>query len=294
MSAASTVDRRWAGRLVLVVLAAWLVPTTALAQRLVAVAPLATLGSEDTSQGAQAVTAQLERAVAGLPGTTAMTAAQVAAVLKRAKRQGPAGCDGELACVADLGRVVGAAVLITGQLGGLGEARVVYLSAVDTASGKELGSTTWSTGEGDSAAAAVVRLLAPAQYVGKLQLRLSVPSATVYVNGVKLPPSAGGAHVLPVGTHALRVTHPEARDFVRFVDLRFGETTEVEVTLTPLPVVQREVTERRKSPGSERSGQRRWFGSWWAVAGGAALLAAVAGTVTYVLADDFSPDVTLP
>ncbi|MBK7539339.1 MAG: hypothetical protein IPI49_29060 [Myxococcales bacterium] len=163
---------------------------------------------------------------------------------------------------------------------------------MDTTTGKELGSTTWSTGQGDSAAAAVVRLLAPAEYVGKLQLRLPIQSAVIYVNGRKLLASASGTHSLPVGTHALRVTHPEVRDFVRFVDISYGAVTQVDVVLTPLPVVQHDVEARQAAARADS--RRPWYRTWWAVAGGAGLAAVLAGVVTYSLTDNFDPDVTLP
>ena len=33
---------------------------------------------------------------------------------------------------------------------------------------------------------------------------------------------------MPVGTQAVRVTHPEYHDFVKFVDVDYGKTTEVQ------------------------------------------------------------------
>lgn len=266
----------------------------AAAQRAIALAPLLTLGSEDTSQAAGAATAQLERALAQVAGAPPIAAAQVTAALKRARRPGVAACDGELPCLAEAGRAVSADVLVTGQLGGIGEARVVYLSAVDTATAKELGSTTWSADPTDSAEAAVVRLLAPAQYVGALRLELPLPSASVYINGKKHAVRGDEPLSLPVGTHALRVTSPEVRDFVRFVDVRYRQTTTVAVELKPLPVVQRDVATAADRHRRGQGQARPWYQSWWAVAGGAGALALAAGMVTYFIADDFSPDVTLP
>lgn len=263
----------------------------AAAQRVVALAPLSTLGSEDTSNPAQGAGAELERAIAALPATTLLGAAQVTASLRRQKRAGVAACDGERGCIAELGRALGAAVLVTGQLGGIGEARIVYLEAIECATGKEVGSTTWTPGPDDPAAAVVARLLAPQSYQGRLRLRLPRPGAQVFVNGSRLP--SGTEHVLPVGTHALRVTHPEVRDFVRFVEISYGKVTEVEVALTPLPVVQRDLA-ARGGPGALEQGARPWYRRWWAVAGGATVIAVAAGLISYGLTEDFSPDVTLP
>jgi PEGA domain len=266
----------------------------AAAQRVIALAPLATMGSEDTSAAAQATAAQLERAIAALPATKVLSPVQLSAAVKRAKRPGLATCDGELGCVAELGLLAGAAVVVTGQSGGLGEARVIYLRAVDTTSRKELGSTTWTAGPGDSAAAAVARLLNPAGYTGKLALASAVKDATVYVNGRKLGASSVAAFSLPVGTHALRVTHPEYRDFVRFVDVAYDTTTPVEVVLQPLSIVQRDLVARGGGPSTTGPASSPWYREWWAVAGGATALAVIAGVIAYSATDGFSPDVTLP
>ncbi len=271
-------------------------PASPSSPRVIAVAPLATMGSEDTSATARATAAALENALAALPAARVLSAAQVAASVKRAKRPALATCDGELTCIVELGQLTGAHVVVTGQSGGLGEARVIYLRAVDVASTKELGSTTWTTAAGDSAPAAVARLLAPATYSGLLGLTSSVPNATVYVNGKRLGISSAAPFRLPVGTHALRVTHPEYRDFVRFIDITYDTTVEVPVTLQPLPVVQRDLALRGGSSSSSAApdSSRPWYGRWWVVAGGAVALAVIAGSITYATSDDFDPDVTLP
>jgi hypothetical protein len=289
------------------------------AQRVVALAPLATMGAEDTSAVAQANAAALEKAIAALPATRAIAPAQVAQAIKRARKPGLFACDGELVCIAELGKLAGATVVVTGQSGGLGDARVIYLRAIDTASAKEMGSTTWTTGGGrsegpiDSAAAAIARLLTPAAYTGRLLLSLTVRDATVYINGKRLgpvgkplaspssssapapgpAPRVAAAYSVAVGTHALRVTHPEYRDFVRFVDVSYASTTEVQVTLSPLPIVQRDLAARRAAAAGQPA-PAPWYGRWWAVAGGATALAVIAGVVTYSLSDSFDPDLTIP
>jgi PEGA domain len=227
-----------------------------------------------------------------LPSSALVSASQVALTIKRSKRPILAGCDGDSACIVELGRLLGATVVVTGQSGGLGDARVIYLSAVDVVTGKEIGSTTWTTGSADSATAAVVRLLSPGSYTGTLKLITEVKNATIYVNGRPLGTSSVASFSLPVGTHALRVTHPEFRDFVRFVDVGFDRATEVAVTLQPLPVVQRDLARRRGLGAAESP--RSWHRQWWVVVAGAAVIAIVAGTAAYYRADNFDPEVTLP
>ncbi|MEO8700351.1 MAG: PEGA domain-containing protein [Kofleriaceae bacterium] len=219
------------------------------ANRIVAIAPLSTLGSEDTSSSTKKLTAQLEAAVAGL-GDKVITAAQVSEAIKRAKKPHLKACEGEVTCLAELGKLVGAQVVIAGQIGGLGESRVVYLGATDVSGGKELRSTTLSVGgdrlgrpidDPNRATGAVIQLLDPDRYRGQLRFAIDVGGATIYVNGSKATLSGKQELALPVGTQAVRVTHPEYHDFVRFIDVEFGKTLDVTVAMTQYPIVQRDI-----------------------------------------------------
>lgn len=216
--------------------------TAARADRVVAIAPLSTLGAEDTSAGTQKLVGQIEAAVAALPGTRVIRAQQVADAVRRARKPQLRACEGDAACLAELGGLVGAQIVISGEVGGLGESRVVYLAA--TANGKELRSTTLTIGardDGGGPAGAAVRLLDPDGYRGTLRFAIDVTGATVYVNGSKVTLSPRGELSLPVGAQAVRVTHPEYHDFVRFIDVEFGKTTEVAVGMQQYPIVRRDV-----------------------------------------------------
>jgi hypothetical protein len=216
--------------------------TAARADRIVAIAPLSTLGAEDTSTGTQKLVGQIEAAVAALPGTRVVRAQQVAEAVKKARKPQLRACEGDAACLAELGGLVGAQIVISGEVGGLGESRVVYLAA--TENGKELRSTTLAIGardDGGGPTGAAVRLLDPDGYRGTLRFAIDVTGATVYVNGSKVQPSPRGELALPVGTQAVRVTHPEYHDFVRFIDVEFGKTTEVAVGMQQYPIVRHDV-----------------------------------------------------
>jgi hypothetical protein len=224
----------------LVVLAAG----TARADRVVALAPLSTLGAEDTSAGTRKLTGQIEAALSALPGTTVVRAAQVTDAVKKAKKPQLRSCDGDAACLGELATLVGAQIIISGEVGGLGESRVVYLAA--SQDGKELRSTTLAVagaaaGANDDggASGAVARLLAPDSYRGTLRFAIDVTGATIYVNGSKVAPSAAGDVSLPVGAQAVRVTHPEYHDFVRFIDVAYAKTTPVRVDMQQYPIIQR-------------------------------------------------------
>jgi hypothetical protein len=272
----------------LVTVAAGFAP--ARAERVVAVAPLSTLGAEDTSAATRKIAAQLERAITTL-GARVVTSNQVADAIKRAKKPQLKACEGEATCLAELGQLVGAQYVIAGQVGGLGDSRVVYLSVTDAANAKELRSTTLAVGARDDANAAegaVIRLLDPGNYRGELRFAIDVEGATVYVNGSKVT-LADRRVALPVGTQAVRVTHPQYRDFVRFIDVHYGQTVEVPVAMTQFPIVERDVQgkpiDRDRIEYVDPPLYRRWY-----VVGPAAVgLAIVTGIVVGVLVHDL-PD----
>ena len=106
------------------------------AERVVAIAPLSTLGAEDTSAAARKLIGQIEAAVAALPGTRVVRAQQVSDAIKRARKPQLRACEGDAACLTELAGLVGAQIVISGEVGGLGDSRVVYLAA--TENGKEL------------------------------------------------------------------------------------------------------------------------------------------------------------
>lgn len=268
---------------------------TAHAERVVAIAPLSTLGAEDTSADTRKLTEQIEAAVAGLPATKVVRAAQVAEAIKKARKPQLRACEGDAGCLAELSNLVGAQIVISGEVGGLGESKVVYLAA--TENGKELRSTTLAIGgahddgggQGGGPVGAAVRLLDPDSYRGTLRFAIDVTGATVYVNGSKALPSPNGELALPVGAQAIRVTHPEYHDFVRFIDVEYGKTTDVAVGMQQYPIIQHDLQgkpiSRDKIEVIEPPLWRRWY-----VVGPAAVgLAIVTGIVVAYAVHDF-PD----
>jgi hypothetical protein len=260
---------------------------TARAERVVAIAPLSTLGAEDTSAGTRKLTGEIEAAVAALPGTRVVRAQQVSDAIKRAKKPQLRACEGDAACLAELAGLVGAQIVISGEVGGLGESRVVYLAA--TENGKELRSTTLAVGgardDGGGPNGAAVRLLDPDGYRGTLRFAIDVTGATVYVNGSKTLLSRRGELALPVGTHAVRVTHPEYHDFVRFIDAEFGKTTDVAVGLQQYPILRHDVPgkpiNRDRLEYIDPPVWRRWYVVGPAAVGLAILTAVVVGYVAH-------------
>jgi hypothetical protein len=262
--------------------------SAARAERVVAIAPLSTLGAEDTSPGTRVLLGQIEAAVAALPDTRVVRAAQVVEAIKKAKKPGLRACDGDSRCLTELAALVGAQLVISGEVGGLGDSRVVYLAAVGA--GRESRSTTLAVGPSDArggAAGAAVRLLDPDRYRGTLRFAIDVSGATVFINGSKLVPSPEGELALPVATHAVRVTHPEYHDFVRFIDVVFGKTVEVAVGLQQYPIarldLQGKPLTRARVEYLEPPVWRRWY-----VVGPAAVgLAIVTGIIVGYASHNF-------
>ncbi len=274
------------GAVALVALAGVLATSSpiAWADRVVAVAPLSTLGTEDTSESTKQLTTAIEVAAAALPGTTVIGATAVSAAIKAAKKPQLKACEGQAECLAELGKLVGANVVIAGEVGGLGESKIVYLRATDVAAAQELRSTTLAvgaaaTGDDGGPDGAVVRLLAPERYRGTLQLAIDVTGATVFVNGTRATLGAQGVLTLPVGTQAVRVTHPEYHDFVRFIPVTYGKTTAVTVGMQQYPIVQRDLQGKPLNRDTivyvDPPVWRRWY-VWGGVTVGVAILAGVA------------------
>jgi hypothetical protein len=218
-----------------------LVSATAYADRTVAITPLSTLGAEDKSAATKKLVGQIEQAFASLPGTKVIPAAQVSAAIDKAKKPQLKACEGDPACVSEVGKLVSAQFVVSGEVGGLGDSKVVYLKLTDVAASRELRSTTLAVGANDSAMGAAVRLSDPDKYRGSVKFAFDVSGATVLVNGTKVNLDAQKQLALPVGTHAVTVTHPQYHNFVKFVEVEYGKTTEIPVAMKQYPIVEHDI-----------------------------------------------------
>lgn len=261
------------------------------AERVVAVTPLSTLGTEDTSASTRKLTNQLEAAFAALPGTRVVTSGQVVEAIKRAKKPQLKVCERDPECLAELGRLVGATVVVDGEVGGLGDSKVVYLGVTDVKTGKELRSTTLSVGAKDDAAGgasgAAVRLLEPGRYRGTLHFTIDVRGATVYVNGSKVTLSGSSDIALPVGTQAVRVTHPEYRDFVRFIDVPYSARVDVRVGMQQFPIIKHDIQGKPINTDQIEYIDPPLWRRWYVVGPAAVGLAILTGVIVGNLVHDF-------
>jgi hypothetical protein len=203
-----------------------------------------------------------------------------------------------------LGREVGAARALAVDVARLGEGRVLYLQAIESSSGRALASTTVAVaGEsgditaGDRARlrAGLVSVLDPERYVGRLQLKVDVAGAEVLVDGRRVTTLVGQPVDVAVGTHALRVTHPAYRDFLRFVDVEFDKTTALEVALSAYPLTEGEMAQKAKDAEAQRRKQKPlpWYKRWWLLPVAGAAIAAVAAGVTWGVRAGVSADQTV-
>lgn len=172
----------------------------------------------------------------------------------------------------------------------LGDGAVVYVQVVE-AGGKVLGSTTVALdaellhkGGPDLERAlrgGVLQILDPKHFVGRLELRVDVKDAEAQLDGRAVPiPPPGQSIALSVGPHAVRVTHPAYRDFLRFVEIGFDRTTTEQIALAAFPLTEGEMAEKRRRGAAPAAVKPPWYRSWWALTiTGAVLVGVTTGIV---------------
>ena len=265
---------------------------TAQADRVVAITPLSTLGAEDKSVASKKLIGQIEQAFASLPGTKVVPAAQVTAAIDKAKKPQLKACEGDPVCVTELGKLVNAQFVVTGEVGGLGDSKVVYLKLTDVTQGRELRSTTLAVGTtstADTPMGAAVRLSDPDKYRGNVKFVFDVGDATVHVNGTKINLAANKEVALPVGTHAVTVTHPQYHNFVKFVEVGYGRTTDVQVTMKQYPIVQHDVQGKPLGADTVEYVDPPWWRRPYVAGPAIAVTAIIVGVIVYRVTHDF-PD----
>lgn len=288
--------RPWLSRIVgfVVMIAVSGAAGSAAGESRVALAPMETMGARSKVATTQRAIA---RAISQVPDITLVATDKVT----RALRQKPAlrTCAGEASCLAELGRAVGAQYVIYGEIGGLGDVEIVYLEIIDVARTREIRSTTVELDKDAplAARAAAFRLLAPRRYIGALAVDVDIAGASIHVDGRPIARSPTGELSLPVGTHALRVTHPEFRDFVRFVDIAFDQETRVSIELQKYPIVATDMARegRPDSPLTDNviqggAAPTPWYRRWYAVTGFGAAILLTSAIVVGAIVDGIDAD----
>jgi len=268
-------------------LALLLGPHPARATRSAVLAPLGGLGVESLEIGK--VQRWLEAALAGVAGYRWLSTPRLAKLLRQARLR-HAGREVQARCLGAQGRQLGAELIISGEVGSLGGAFMVYLRLIET-SGRVVRSANavlepTQAGLRDAVRSLAVQLLAPDRYTGALKVTVDVPNAWIYLDGRRLAKSpVATLPGLSPGTHALRITHEAYRDFVRFVTVGFDETAQVQVKLSAYPVRSEEMR-LTSTPDETRplaDHELPWYRRWWALTTfGVVVLAATTAVVTVV------------
>ena len=144
-----------------------------------------------------------------------------------------------------------------------------------------------------AARGAAFRLLDPDKYVGRLVCKVDVDGATIYVNGARQARSPAKPISLPVGTHALRIAHPEFRDFVRFVDIGFDRDAVVDAPMQQFPIVRKNIVTKEGGGTSviyRGVEPTPWYRRWYTVAGAGAVLFAGTAVLFAALSGDLDFD----
>ncbi len=199
-------------------------------------------------------------------------------------------CTGAPACLAAFGRMMGADLLFFGTVASLGRSYVLDAKLVASQTGAVAGRKS-VTLHGDQAVLIrgirelAVQLVAPAQYVGALDLQISEAGAQVLVDGTVVGTSPmQPLRQLAPGQHSLRIVKEGRPDFERFVNVEFGRTTVLRVDLDRGEAVVQSGAQigTGSTSGSSASafGQLADLGAGWSMpigVGGAVLGAAMLG-----------------
>ena len=102
----------------------------------------------------------------------------------------------------------------------------------------------------------------------------------------KKPPDGKGELSLEVGTQAIRITHPEYRDFVRFIDVSYGKTVDVPVGMLQYPIVRRDIQGNPVNRDKQVVIDPPLYRRWYVVGGGAVLLGIVTAVIVSSLVND--------
>lgn len=269
----------------------------------VVLAPVSSLG-DSSDKSLLALEKTLEVGLAAVPEMTVISARVATKRARKAKRPELRTCEGDAPCLAQLGVLLSAQLVVYAEVGGLGDAQVVYLKLVEVSTGKEVRSTTLQlSAETDASQAskgAAIRLLAPQLYVGTLGVSSLISGAIAYLDGHKVATTPTGPIKVFVGSHALRVTHPEHQDFVRFVDIEFGKETTVNADLKMLPGVQQRLSregiiEDPNAKAARLAAQNRggspWYYRWYSITGGAVVIAVGSAIILSAVSNDIDADI---
>lgn len=201
------------------------------------------------------------------------------------------GCVADVRCLGKLVKRLRLGTVLVGDVGSIGGAYVVYLQLIEdgAVTSRESGVLDPRQSLRAAVRALLYKALLPRRYTGSLRVRSNVAAAWVYLDGRRV----GRGKVVDisavrVGRHALRVTHPAHRDFVRFVELAFRQRAVVDAELSPIEVQSQKMSYLAGKPLTDS--ELPWYRRWWVVATFGAAIFATATAVIATLPQDVERD----
>lgn len=248
------------------------------------VAPLNALGIDPAE--ARKVQRWVRAAFSGLPNHRWLSSSRLERMLKKPRYRD---CETQPDCIAALGRKIGADIIVTGDVGSLSGAYMLYLRRVEQTGGKVHAVNAVldpaKRGLRDAVRSLAYQLLLPDRFTGSIDVKADVDNAWIYLDGQRVARApTKRLENIPVGTHALRVTHEAYRDYVRFVKVEFDRVSTVDVNLSAFPVSAGEmklVNRSRTTPLTDK--ELPWYRRWWALTAFGAVVLAGSATAAVIL-----------
>lgn len=239
--------------------------------------PLSSFGS--TGEAVEAIERVYVSEFEKLLGPQLRTTDELSA-LGPAVAEAVADCGATPPCLLEVAAAVGFDSVITGNLTGLGDERVIDLRHLSAVSGEELGRQSVQA-SGDERElivqirGAAVKLLAPERYVGTVAFDVKQTGVRVVVDGqlVGITPLPRAQLDLRVGRHAIEASGEGLVPFSEMVEVRYGELRSVTIDLPQNTVFV----------GGDTPYYARWW--TWAIAGAGATGLGLGGYFGYLHQD---------
>ncbi|MBW2732914.1 MAG: PEGA domain-containing protein [Deltaproteobacteria bacterium] len=251
--------------------------------RNVVLAPFSALGI--TPKEAQRVRRWVMSAAASMPR---LRFRQAKGLERRLGRR-PA-CLADARCVARLAKKLRLGAVLVGDVGSIGGANIVYLQLLMGGKVRARESAVLDPRRGLRAGvrSLLYKLLLPRRYTGAVHIHSNIADSWVYLDGRRVGRGKDIKLSVRVGRHALRVTHPAHRDFVRFIEVVFRRRVSIQATLEPIAVQSYRMRYLVGKPLTDS--ELPWYRRWWAVAAVGSVLFATATVLVAVLPQDVDRD----
>ncbi len=263
-----------------------------------AIKPLEPIGFPKTKAAAK--DRVLHNVFGSIPGVNLIPFKEVKKFVASGKGRHLLHCGTENDCMSSFGKELNADLVIAGDITSVGKGYALFLKVYDLEKKKVIRSVSIViTGEKKRDTETLLelgyRLLAPHLHKGNLVVKVDVKNAKIYINGEMKATSPAPTLSLKAGTHNIRVTHPSYHDFLKFIDLPFGQTIRIQANLRAYPIISGSMKAKQLQKTKEEEGRGvnyrplPWYKKWYigaAIGVGAALLAGTATAVGIVLSKD--------